>query len=198
MAIEKRGGSWEDSSIPTKDDFNRIENNINTLDESKEPKIDVLPVSKGGTGASSFTKDHLIIGNGGEALTDADPDDVTVGKAKCDESGRNIAGTYLGTDKTLLTEVDAPIGYNVPITLKAPIEDFKYLIFLLRGGSQEQKYASCCTIERDLFVKFFKRDYPLILESGNIRLFFCYDESGNRLVPILTNYKCLLTVYGVN
>ena len=62
MALEKR--EWTDSSVPTADDFNRIENNIAALDNNKEPNISVLPISKGGTGSKTVesARDNLGLG----------------------------------------------------------------------------------------------------------------------------------------
>lgn len=44
---------WKPMDVPTAMEFNRIENNIAELEDSKEPNIDVLPIDKGGTGAKT-------------------------------------------------------------------------------------------------------------------------------------------------
>lgn len=52
MAYIKKPKEWQNSSIPTAADFNRIEDNIAYLKENKEDNIGALSVSHGGTGAT--------------------------------------------------------------------------------------------------------------------------------------------------
>ena len=70
MAITKRSEEWKSSSVPTANDFNRIEKNIETLDNTKEPVINKLPISRGGTGATtaSGARNNLGLGNTDGAL----------------------------------------------------------------------------------------------------------------------------------
>lgn len=111
MAVTTKN-NWSPSSIPTAGDFNRIENNIAELNSSKESKISVLPVSKGGTGASTVaaarnalglgnTAYELPIANGGTGASSVASARANLGlgdaavlnmlSGPCDESGGKIA-----------------------------------------------------------------------------------------------------------
>ncbi len=196
MAFETPKTDWKPESVPTEEDFNRIESNIKTLEDTKEPKIDILPVDKGGTGANSFQEDCFIIGNNGNAFKTLSKAEASVGhaqRATCDENGNNIAGTYLGTSKTPLC-IDAVISYLNPIKLSEYIGNYKYLIFLLKseGGS------SFFMIDREIFVGFFNQLYPLVLESNGKKIFLFYEGRLNSIISLLPCGNLLLTVYGLN
>ncbi len=158
MAFETPKTDWKPESVPTEEDFNRIEKNIAHLN------------------------DAVTVG--------------TVQSALCDQNGNNIAGTYLGTSSEILSEIDAPIGYMTKIPLKKTINNYKYLMFLLKGNNFNGH--SSYMIERKLFADLFDRDQPLILECDGNKLFFYYYAIDNILVPLNMNKYCFLTVYGLN
>lgn len=202
MAFETPKTDWKPESVPEPKDFNRIESNIKTLEYTKEPKIDILPVDKGGTGANSFQEDCFIIGNNGNAFKTLSKAEASVGhaqRATCDENGNNIASTYLGTSKTLLTDKDAPISYMTELSLKDSIDKYKYLIFLIRGGATpESNFYYSTMIERSLFVELSNANYPFVIDGKTIRLMFSYLSSKQKILTIYTSTLGYLTVYGLN
>lgn len=76
--------NWGASSVPTEEDFNRIENNIKDLRSSKEPVISVLPIEKGGTGATTEEAARTNLGLGAAAtygVTDSTSSSAIVNNA---------------------------------------------------------------------------------------------------------------------
>lgn len=127
---------------------------------------------------------------------------VTIGpvkSAQCDENGKNIASTYLGTSRTPLTEKDVPISYMTELSLKDSIDKYKYLIFLIRGGATpESKFYYSTMIERSLFVELSNANYPFVIDGKTIRLMFSYLSSKQKILTIYTSTLGYLTVYGLN
>ena len=63
-----------------------INTKIDALDSKKEDKINILPITKGGTGAKSFTSGQVLVGNGTnafstKAITDSNQTTVTLSSA---------------------------------------------------------------------------------------------------------------------
>lgn len=55
---------WESKDIPTPEEFNRIENSIQALDLEKKKNFDVLPISEGGTSATTVAGARKALGLG--------------------------------------------------------------------------------------------------------------------------------------
>lgn len=88
--------NWQPSSIPTAEDFNRIEQNIINLQNEKQSTITTLGVRQGGTGASNASTARLNLGLGDAAV-------LNILKEPIDENGNKVA--------TLKTYSNGSSGY---------------------------------------------------------------------------------------
>lgn len=201
MAIKNRSERWKAISVPTADDFNRIEDNISALENSKEPNISVLPVNKGGTGRSSFVSGHFIVGNGTGGFATVNPENVTVERARCDGSGKNIIETYLGSTLDLLKGWDYNIGgegRTVTLDGNYKFTAYKYIIFIARdAASGNNTDFSYCMVDRRILENYFNspsRPLAVTRDGARMRLYY-YSETS--IYVIKRYYNNLITIYGV-
>ena len=68
--ITEAVGTLEASIVGIKNGIEAdISTKISALDNKKEDKINILPITKGGTGAGSFTSGQVLVGNGTNAFS---------------------------------------------------------------------------------------------------------------------------------